>query len=84
MRAPGIFDAVKNLSSLFFNLKKIVMNYHLGDFGPEINNLLNRIANYGKDEGYSPSELEQIFNAGIAARSIFLARQSADTSDASR
>jgi hypothetical protein len=60
------------------------MNHHLGDFGSEINNLLNRIANYGKDEGYSPAELEQIFNAGIAARSIFLTRQSADKSDACR
>jgi hypothetical protein len=50
-------------------------------FDVEVTNLLNRIANYGKDKGYSADELEQIFNAGIAARSVFLTHRPADTSE---
>jgi hypothetical protein len=37
-------------------------------FGQEVTNLLNRIANYGKDHNLSPRELEDIFHAGIAAK----------------
>jgi hypothetical protein len=42
-----------------------------GDFGMEMNNLLNRIANYAKEKRYTADEVEKIFNAGIICRSAF-------------
>jgi len=43
------------------------------DFGPEINNALNRITNYARQNNLTHCDIVRMFNAGIAARSAFAA-----------
>jgi hypothetical protein len=51
-----------------------------GDFGWQMNNALNRIANYAKKNGLSAADVVTMFDTAIAVRSVFLARQSVDSS----
>lgn len=45
------------------------------DFGQEMNNLLNRIANYAKDHKLSPDDVETALMAGLSARLVLLERK---------
>lgn len=89
MRSPGILIAqcVLPAESLSMN-RSDTADPPWCDFGPEMNNLLNRIGDYCHEKNIRPGDAERIFNAGMAARSAFrldgLANQSADTSDAFR